>query len=288
MTGVQRTFIVGDKWLYFKVYSGFKIADLLLTDVIAPVANQLLNKGVISKWFFIRYNDPELHLRVRFLLTNSGKMEEPIKMLNRSLQPYIQNNLVWKVQIDTYQREIERYGEDTMEHSESLFFYDSHYFAEILKSIRGDDAEEFRWMSVLVSVDALLNDFSYNLQQKIMFISMVKETFVREFGMENSRSQLSDKYRVHREKVEKLLEASDQKHQAFHAILAERSKMQQPIGSQIGQLTENEETLNRLLSSYTHMMINRWFRSKQRMHEAVVYDFLLKFYKSKSARTEKS
>ncbi|MEN6552589.1 MAG: thiopeptide-type bacteriocin biosynthesis protein [Methanobacterium sp.] len=106
--------------------------------------------------------------------------------------------------------------------------------------------------------------------------------------MENSRSQLSDKYRVHRKIVEKLLEASDQKHQALHTILAARSKTQKSIGSQIGQLAENEETLNRLLSSYTHMMINRWFRSKQRMLEAVVYDFLLKFYKSKSARTEKS
>ena len=34
----------------------------------------------------------------------------------------------------------------------------------------------------------------------------------------------------------------------------------------------------------THMIVNWWFRSKQRMYEAVVYDFLLKYYKSMEAR----
>ncbi|MCL2738922.1 MAG: hypothetical protein FWE30_05695, partial [Bacteroidales bacterium] len=59
-----------------------------------------------------------------------------------------------------------------------------------------------------------------------------------------------------------------------------------PIAGQIMEHVEKGEKLNALLSSYTHMMMNRWFRSKQRMHEAVVYDFLLKYYKYRSARNK--
>ncbi|MCL2502929.1 MAG: thiopeptide-type bacteriocin biosynthesis protein [Bacteroidales bacterium] len=287
MSNMQRTFIPGDYWLYLKIYTGFKTADLLLKEVIPMVTYRLLADQVITKWFFIHYSDPELHLRLRFLLTNTSKTGVLILLLNQALQTFIQNNLVWKVQLDTYQREIERYGEHTMELSESLFFNDSQYFTEILCTLQGNEAETDRWRLALVSVNALLNDFTLDLQQKMEFITMVKDNFAREFGLENSRSQLSDKYRIHRKAVEALLEEKEEKYQIIYNILDTRSKAQKPIANQIIQHTEKGKKLNALLSNYTHMMMNRWFRSKQRMHEAVVYDFLLKYYKSKIAR-EKS
>ena len=288
MNNVQRTFIPGDRWLYVKIYTGFKTADQLLTEVIPTIANRLLADRVISKWFFIRYADPELHLRLRFLLLDTKNMHVPVLLLNQALQTFIQNDLVWKVQLDTYQREIERYGADTMELSESLFFYDSQYFTEILRTLQDDEAETGRWRLALVSIDALLNDFGFDLTQKTEFISKVKDNFVREFGLENSRSQLSDKYRAHRKAVEALLEARDEKFRNVYHILEARSKAQKPVANQIVQYVEKGEKCSTLLSSYTHMMMNRWFRSKQRMHEAVVYDFLLKYYKSVMARNSES
>jgi len=284
MNMLQRTFTPGDQWLYFKIYSGFKTADQLITEVIAPLANRLLTDQIISKWFFIRYSDPELHLRLRFLLTDTNKTGLPIEMLNQALQEYVRNDLIWKIQIDTYQREIERYGAATMELSESLFFFDSQYCAEILRATQGEEVETLRWRSALASVDYLLNDFSFNPEQKITFITMVKDNFVREFGLESSRPQLSDKYRAHRKAVEELLEGESEKYRNIHNILKLRSAQQIPIAGQIMQQTEKGDKLNTLLSSYTHMMMNRWFRSKQRMHEAVVYDFLLKYYKSKAVK----
>ena len=281
---LQRTFIPGDRWLYVKIYTGFKTADYLLKEAIPQVANRLLANRVIGKWFFIRYSDPELHLRLRFLLTDTNQVGIPVLLLHQTLQEFIQNDLVWKVQLDTYQREVERYGAATMELSESLFFRDSQYFTQILGTLRDEEAETDRWRLALASVDALLNDFGFALPQKLEFISTVNDNFVREFGLLNSRSQLSDKYRAHRKAVEALLEATDEKHQSIYRILDARSNMQKPIAGQIMEHVEKGEKLNALLSSYTHMMMNRWFRSKQRMHEAVVYDFLLKYYKSKKAR----
>jgi len=38
------------------------------------------------------------------------------------------------------------------------------------------------------------------------------------------------------------------------------------------------------MASYSHMMVNRLFKSKQRLHEMVLYDFLHRYYKSEIAR----
>jgi len=206
MSSIQRIITPGDHWLYVKIYTGFKTADLLIADVIAPLANELMDNKLIGKWFFIRYTDPEFHLRVRFFLTERSNLGIALQMLNDTLQVYIQKGLVWKV------------------------------------------------------------------QKKVEFITMVKDRFTREFELENSRPALSDKYRVHRNSIEELLGEKSEKHRDKYMILKARSALQIQVAHRIMQYVEKGEKLNALISSYTHMMMNRWFRSKQRMHEAVVYD----------------
>src|SRR5207253_1369387 len=63
---VRRTFTPGSDWLYAKLYTGSATADSLLLDVVAPLARELLAADAVDSWFFIRYADPDWHLRVRF------------------------------------------------------------------------------------------------------------------------------------------------------------------------------------------------------------------------------
>ncbi len=42
--------------------------------------------------------------------------------------------------------------------------------------------------------------------------------------------------------------------------------------------------LNHLMNSCMHMLINRIFKSQNRKHEMVYYDFLVQYYKSNVAR----
>ena len=41
-----RTFITGSEWLYYKFYTGPKTADLILTNLIKPVSETLLEEGI--------------------------------------------------------------------------------------------------------------------------------------------------------------------------------------------------------------------------------------------------
>ena len=71
---MQKNFILGDEWLYYKIYTGAKTADNILIDVIKPIAQTLFDEQVIDKWFFIRYSDPDFHIRVRFHCVDISKI----------------------------------------------------------------------------------------------------------------------------------------------------------------------------------------------------------------------
>ena len=60
---IERNFYPGESWLYIKVYGGITACDQLLVDVIYPTIISLKRTKVIVNWFFIRYYDPDFHLR---------------------------------------------------------------------------------------------------------------------------------------------------------------------------------------------------------------------------------
>ena len=68
MNMVDKIFIPGSEWVYFKLYTGTKTADAILQNELYRYIRELLNNGIIDKWFFIRYTDPDFHIRLRLHL----------------------------------------------------------------------------------------------------------------------------------------------------------------------------------------------------------------------------
>jgi thiopeptide-type bacteriocin biosynthesis protein len=74
-------------------------------------------------------------------------------------------------------------------------------------------------------------------------------------------------------------------------IFREKSEKIRSISKIILEMEKNNELeipLNKLLGSYIHMMINRLFRSKQRLSEMVIYDMLRRYYSSLIAKVKNS
>ena len=282
MSNTQRSFIIGDEWLYYKLYTGPKTADLVLTQIIKPVTDNLLARGVIDKWFFIRYADPKHHIRVRFHYTDASKVGEIINALQPSLATYIQQDLIWKIQIDTYQREIERYGENTMEASENLFFYDSKMMVDFLDMIDEEEGEELRWLFSIRAMDTLLTDFGYDEDQKLALMERLKTGFGKEFGMNKFlKKQMDKKFREEHEKIKEFMVFTRDNNPDYAPIidlLEARSEQNNTVANAIVQQVDKNR-LDNLMSSYIHMLMNRLFRSKNRLHEMVLYDLLFRTYK---------
>ncbi|NII84239.1 MULTISPECIES: lantibiotic dehydratase [unclassified Pedobacter] len=287
---IKRQYFPGEEWLYAKIYSGVKTADQLIGNELLELGKKLISTGLIDQWFFIRYADPEPHLRFRVHVTAIEGLGTVMREINKAFEALSETGLVWKIQFDTYEREIERYSAAGIGLSEQLFYHDSLAVASFLS--RRDMVENFeqlRWLWGIRSIDSLLNDFEFSLPEKLKVMEVLSASFHQEFNSDALLiKQLSQKYRFSKELIAKHLDVGNDfsgsdllQYRSFEIIpLAQAIKQK----IEAGQIDEN---LNNFLISYIHMNMNRLFKTKQRVHELVVYDFLLMYYKSTFHRQKK-
>lgn len=292
-TSSARRFSPGSEWLYAKIYCGPATADQVIREVIAPAANKFIAEGLADQWFFIRYSDPDWHLRVRFHGLPETLLEKLWPALQTALAPLIEDGRVWRVQLDTYDRELERYGGAAgIALSEQVFFADSDAVAEIAELLDANDtAMDERWRLTLCGMDRLLNDFGFDLAQKLELAKWVRSGFLAEFNADEAViDQLGERYRLERKNLESLLDlARDVESSLMEglAILQRRSVRLRPIADELrvaqrdGRLTKS---FAEIVASYLHMHANRLLRSSHRAQELVIYDLLMRLYSSQLAR----
>jgi lantibiotic biosynthesis protein len=131
--------------------------------------------------------------------------------------------------------------------------------------------------------------------KKLTYIEKLRDGFGAEFNMDkNLKSQLSDKYRSEKKAIETVMDLSND-NESEMAPLFEILKIKKAGTLSVAMELRNLETSNhpeipvdQLMDSYLHMMVNRLFKSKQRLHELVLYDILFKYYTSQKARAGKT
>ncbi|HXP51533.1 MAG TPA: thiopeptide-type bacteriocin biosynthesis protein, partial [Bacteroidia bacterium] len=119
----------------------------------------------------------------------------------------------------------------------------------------------------------------------------MKEGFFQEHGGNKElKMQLDAKYRTNRKSLESVLfresTALGEISQLIE-LLEWKSTELKPIIKNLLDLKMNgllKVTVDNLLSSYIHMMMNRIFMSRQRVCEMVAYDILFRYYTSVKAR----
>ena len=284
---VPRTFALGSEWLYYKLYCGPRVADRLLEQAVGALTEQLLAEGLIDQWFFIRYADPAPHLRLRLHLPNLAALGRVIALVAAALAAEVASGSLWKIQTDTYQRELERYGPRTIELSESLFYYGSRRLLARLALPDPPEADQSAaeaghagWLLAARGIDELLSAFALDLPARLAFIGARREAFAREFGLDKPlRLQLDARYRQHRAALRAALAAPNPGSLPLGALLPDVARQLLARQAQ-GQL---EVALPALLGSYVHMLVNRAVSNRPRLHELLVYDFMARYYKGRLA-----
>jgi thiopeptide-type bacteriocin biosynthesis protein len=278
----------GDNWIYFKVYTGIKTADWIITDKLFPVIKRLRKEKFIDKFFFIRYNDPDFHVRLRFLLSNNIYFSNIINVINNTLKPIVEKQLAWKIQLDTYQREIERYNPYLIEYTESLFYVDSIFIIQIIRQLEKIQEEKYRWMISLLLIDGLLSDLDFTLEQKKDLMTSTSNNFKTEFGFNQfNTKQFNEKYRVNKSTIESVLKSNviDNNFSKLNKLVCQRSAKMEPVISYIQQTIKLKKlNIRDYVGSYMHMTMNRLFRTDNRLHELIIYDFMRRYYASQIAK----
>lgn len=288
----QRNFLPGSEWLFAKIYGSPSHLDRFLVETVRPLAADILAAGDADGWFFIRYGDPHWHLRLRFHGDPLRLSSRVIPRLFESVRGHANDGKVWRVQFDTYEREIERYGgiEGTLI-AERLFQFDSELVLELLASISDRLGSNLRWRLAFASVDRLLCALGSDMARRRNLVNSMGKNFEKTFAAnERYRKQLAEKFRKERGTLEKLLENPLE----INDVPATISPLLQQYARRVRDVREELESLQQtgkltksideLASSYVHMHLNRMLRSTANAQEMVLYDFLVRTWDSRAAR----
>ncbi|GAA4039202.1 lantibiotic dehydratase [Hymenobacter glaciei] len=280
---ITREFPVGSEWLYLKLYCGPGSVDMVLAKLLAPVAELLARDGLIAEWFYIKYRDPDFHLRLRLRLKNASDALRVLGVIKQCLANSTLHALVWKMQLDTYSREIERYGANTMALCETIFWVDSKFAVRLLGAFLEDKTEVMKSLWSLRLTDEVFTACGFTLEQKREFVEIARKSFQSEFGTnKRSMESINAKYSAYKDLIKDIMggQIEDKFPKIAPAITAKMMELA-PLLQEIVRLQKADALQTdcfRLLSSIIHMMLNRLITQKERVHELLIYEFLSKHY----------
>ncbi len=291
---IRRTFAPGSEWLYAKLYCGTSNADRILREIVGPVVQQALKTGAADRWFFIRFSDPGWHIRLRLQGDPARLSGEVLPLLHRTAEPLLQDGRLQRLLVDTYEREIERYGGPAgMEPAEEIFQADSEAVLAIVANLAGDSGADARWRLTLGGIDQLLTDLGLDLPARLEMMEKLRLGFWEEFqGTKPLKKQLGLRFREERADLEKLLFSPAEWENPARPLLEALAQRRRRTAGAVSRLKEaaGGGTLTSawpdIAASFVHMHANRLLRSAARAHELVIYDFLGRLYRSRLARKD--
>ncbi|MGV9713736.1 lantibiotic dehydratase [Gordonia sp. NPDC003424] len=272
----QRDMFPGSEWLYLKLYTGPAGADIVLREAIAPFVTDELRNGRVDEWFYVRYGDPDWHLRVRMHGEGARLLGEVLPALTTELGRYQQNQLIWRVQTDTYQRETERYrGAAGMRLAEAAFYADSDAVVDLISRERSHGMA--RWQLAIVGVDRLLADLGLATAHRYEIVAAAQTRMAALLGVDRAlRRELGTRFRQQRKVIDGLLTDPDE---SVLAPLARRGEALTAVGEELAGTVGTHHVAD-WISSVMHMHINRVMQMPISRQEFVIYDFLARHYRS--------
>ena len=187
--------------------------------------------------------------------------------------------------VDTYDREVERYGPDAIETAEKLFFVDSRLVLAVLKQISDRELDESRWLYACLGVHALLEAFGLDLKQKLAFLATSLENFLGEYQHgDKLMVQLNQKFRSSRQDLTQLIEQYESSFEDRIVTLftAHTHEIKQLLKDSAVEFSASQ------IGAVLHRFCNRLLIGESRGQELLVYHHVSKFYDGRDARERKA
>lgn len=280
-----RDFVPLNKWLYFKLYIGKKSAENFIRKLYVTLKG-FKKRKYFDKFFFIRFADEDgHHLRFRFYKKDNN-FESLLTLFYQICTPYLISGALSKISIDTYKRELERYGADFIEETENLFEIDSFHVLALLSLLpEQQDLEDFKMYYAIKAIDTLFDSFQLNLIERHNLISKMHDSFYKEFGGERALlKQLNRKYANFQERIQAVESADSKLIVDLNELLMQKRRLDENVIVEINKKRKLSQWNKGVISSYIHMSINRLFSENQRQYELVIYHFLEREYYSQKLK----
>ncbi len=280
-----------DEWIYFKIYCSPKTAEKVLLELYPSFLKKLIKEKVIKKFFFVRYNDTGSHLRLRIQLVKED-MSYILSQLKINLSPYLDRNIIYNIELSSYQREIKRYGDHNIENIESLFFHDSDFVLQIGGLfVNENEVDKYRWISALTTLDQYLTDFNLTTEEKVNVTKYMFDSWANELVIsKNTKISIDQKYRDNRVFIDSVLskDCKDLIANKINKLNRNKSKnIKRIIISLLNDKLNSKQDLDQIICDLIHMLMNKLFILEPNRHELIIYSFAYKYYRSVLAQGKK-
>ncbi len=253
---VDRVRPPGSEWLYVKLYGPASAEDELIAGPLREFCDFTHAAGLAEEWFFLRYADPESHLRLRFRGDPEDLLRRLLPEVSSWARELMADGLCQRFTFDTYERELERYGGPAgTAAGESLFAADSRAVTQLLPlAVRRMPTIDRTALAVL-SIDDLLAGLGLDEPERLRWYER----------HETSRHDAGAEYRSRQAALRPLLGdprrlAAEPGGAQLQRVLGERRAALAPVAKRLALLAEHGELgqdLDVLCRSYVHLHCNR-------------------------------
>lgn len=125
-----------ERWLYVKLYGH---PDRHTTILTKHLPDLLSRWDTTPEWWFLRYQDPDRHLRLRIRIDGPEDFPDTARRVTGWTSDLCRRGLLQRVQWDTYHPETARFGHRAMSTAESLFAADSTAVLAQLRAVAHPD-----------------------------------------------------------------------------------------------------------------------------------------------------
>lgn len=260
---MKRHIYPGEEWLYYKIYLSPYIADRVLTEIIYPLIKKFCEQDLINQWFFIRYYDPDFHIRLRIKLNSLKSIGEIMTDFYEAIKNETDNRSISKIQIDTYIREVERYGVDTIERCEEFFYQDSEY---VQRFISNKTTEWHTILDCIKWISWFYKQLEYTNTDIFKLTDIKSKLYNKELKLSSEQiAEINSLYRKNKNDI-------------LNSLSVENSSQ----GWNYHNLDWIKHTKNQeqIVSSLIHMHVNRIFSTNQRVYECIIYNLLKKGFQT--------
>ncbi|MEY9969472.1 thiopeptide-type bacteriocin biosynthesis protein [Streptacidiphilus sp. MAP12-16] len=120
----EAAYLPGGEWLYAKLYGDSPSQSALISGYLPRLLSAL--PAGVDRWFFLRFRDPDPHLRLRFHGEPGVLAGDLVPELHRWAQELQGVGLIGRLVLDGYDPELERYGgPEAIQAAERVFHADS-------------------------------------------------------------------------------------------------------------------------------------------------------------------
>ncbi|MED0679095.1 lantibiotic dehydratase [Aneurinibacillus thermoaerophilus] len=244
-----------EDWIYLKLYGVNSSADDLIAFHISEYCRDKLAKGEIEKYFFMRYADPEQHIRLRFNASEE-KLLSMYPDIKQWLRTLIEKGLLNRFSIDSYEKEIERYGgTELINFAETLFCFDSIVVEDMLRLKRLKNINFSDEVIGMISIIHYMEQFGLDYESQLDFLQQqinkqdYREDFKRNRSFYMKVCNTDNNWKGLRESEEGMLLLN---------ILNQRNRSIKEYASKIKEGLEASSELS-ILDSVIHLHCNRLF-----------------------------